>query len=264
MNNEQLDGSEQLEISKQHKSDKSAIKEKAKQSAKKKGLTRADILKFAALVAIIAAFIVLTVLLWPKIMKLTGDGGIDGLVEAIRESGPIGVLILFAMQVLQVVVAFIPGEVVQVSAGILYGPFLGSVIVLAGAFCSTLVVYYMVRKLGAPLVSKMVSSKWQQKLGFVTDSPKLSLVVFILFLIPGLPKDIITYVVALTAIRPIKFFVLSTVARAPGVILSSMAGHMIAEDSWIKLAIIVAVILVVVAIVVFNRDKLFKHLNRLR
>ncbi len=226
-----------------------------------KGLTRSDILKFGVLVIILVASIVITVAFWPYIMQLTSQEGIEELVGTVREAGPLAVGALLLLQLLQVIIAFIPGEVVQVAAGMLYGPLWGSVIILVGACLSTILIYYLVRRLGTPFVSKMVPREMQEKLGFVSDTARLEIIVFALFLIPGLPKDIITYVIALTAIKPSRFFLLSTVGRVPGVVVSSFAGHTIAEGNWIVFIVLAVVALAVIALVYFNRDKIFNRLG---
>ncbi len=225
------------------------------------GLSKGDVARFGVLVGILVLFVALTVALWSYIAQFTSQEGTDRLTDIVRDSGPLGIGILLLAQLLQVVIAFIPGEVVQIAAGALYGPLWGTVIVLVGACLSTMLIYTLVRRLGMPFVSKVVPEDIQKKLGFVSDSSRLDFIVFLLFLIPGLPKDIITYVVALTAIRPARFFLLSTVGRAPGVIVSSFAGYSLAEGEWLILLAIGIVAVAIILVVYLNRDKVFAHLG---
>ncbi len=230
-------------------------------SKSSRGITGKDIAKFSVLIAIIAAGIVLTIALWPYIMQLTTQEGIDQLTQTVRDSGPLAVLVLLALQLVQVIVAFIPGEIVQIVAGILYGPLWGTVIILGGAFVSTIVIYYMVQKLGTPFVSKMVNAQTQEKLDFITKTKRIDAIVLIVFLIPGLPKDALTYLIALTDVKPSRFFILSTVGRAPGVIASSFAGSSIAEGNWVMLLVIAAIVAAVLVVSFLKRDKVMGKFN---
>ena len=227
----------------------------------KHNLTSGDIAKFGVLIGIVALSIVVTVVLWPTIVSLTTEEGVAQVTQAVRDSGPLAVLIMLGLQFLQVIVAFIPGEVVQIVAGILYGPFWGTVLILGGACGSTIIIYYLVQKLGAPFVQKMVPAETQKKLDFITRTSRIDAIVFVLFLIPGLPKDFITYLVSVTDVRPKRFFLFSTLGRAPGVIATSFAGSSIADGNWIFLLVIIVLVVVVFVVAFFKRDYVFKRFN---
>ena len=96
----------------------------------------ADVLKFGGLIAFFAVMIIAVVLLWPLIGELFSEGGLERVTRDVREAGPAGFLILLAVQFLQIVVAFIPGEVVQVAAGMIYGPWVGALIIFIGCVIS--------------------------------------------------------------------------------------------------------------------------------
>ena len=227
----------------------------------KRGITGADIAKFSVLVAIIGGSIALTVFLWPYIKQLSTQEGMQELITTVRGTGPLAVGVLLVLQLAQVIIAFIPGEVVQVVAGILYGPVWGSIIILCGALGSTVIIYHLVQKLGTPFVSKMVPAETQEKLGFITRTSRIDAIVFVLFLIPGLPKDLITYLVALTDVRKSRFFFFSTLGRAPGVIVTSFAGHSLAGGNWVTLAIIVGIAVVILLAAFLLRGKIMAFFN---
>jgi uncharacterized membrane protein YdjX (TVP38/TMEM64 family) len=225
-------------------------------------LTRNDKLKFAALIGIFVVLGVLTVLLIPLFTQLATDDGLASLVESIQSMGVIGVFAVLALQLIQIVIAFIPGEVVQVAAGLIYGPVFGSIVILVGCFISTVVVFYLVQKLGGPFVHKMVSRKHLDRFGFLRESSKLDLIVFLLFLIPGMPKDVLTYIVAITDIKPSHFFLLTTVARVPGVVLSTWAGASVLAGNWHLIGVIAIGALVLVGLVWFFRDRIIDRIGK--
>ncbi|MDR2106000.1 MAG: TVP38/TMEM64 family protein [Coriobacteriales bacterium] len=204
-------------------------------------VSTADKVKFAGLIAFFILIIAASVLAVFYINSLGTDSLQEKLEYAIKEAGVFGILICLGVQFVQVVVAFIPGEVVQVAIGYVYGTIGGGFITLAGALFSSVFVFYLVRKLGAPFVQGMVGGKDSGRLKFLHDSKNLNSLVFILYLIPGLPKDVFNYVVPLTKMQPSAFFVLSTIARAPAIFASTFVAASFKSGDYIQMAIVAAV-----------------------
>ncbi len=225
-------------------------------------MDRASIFKFAGLLAFVVLMAVIVVVAWPYITDIFTEGGVDRLVERVRNAGPFGVLILLGMQFLQVVVAFIPGEVVQLAAGLMYGPLWGAVIVLVGCVISSSVIYQLVHRLGAPFVQGMVSTEHLDKFRSFEASGKLDIVVFILFLIPGLPKDVFTYVVPLTDMPFKRFIGLTTVGRIPGVVASTYVAAGVSEGQIVGPIIVAAVVAIIAVIAIVFRDKIMDAFGR--
>lgn len=174
---------------------KDKLHEKAEQEVEVRGhkMEKADIFKFVGLIAFFAIMVLIVVMLWPYFHELFEPGGLDRIINDVRGAGPVGFLILLGLQFLQIVVAFIPGEVVQIAAGLLYGPWIGALVILAGCVISSAFIFALVRKLGAPFVQSMVPVQYLEKFRKFEKTGKLNIIVFILFLIPGLPKDVFTY-----------------------------------------------------------------------
>lgn len=97
--------------------------------------------------------------------------------------------------------------------------------VLVGCVISSAFIFFIVHKLGAPFVRAMIPEKWMGKLEDFEETDKLDVMVFVLFLIPGLPKDVFTYLVPLTDMSMRNFLVLSTVGRIPGILMSTLAAR---------------------------------------
>ena len=215
-----------------------------------------DIFKFAGLVAFIVLVGIIVVIAWPYIADVFTEGGPERMVERVQAAGPLGVLILLGMQFLQIVVAFIPGEVVQLAAGLMYGPLFGTLIVLAGCVISSAVVYLLVHKLGAPFVQNMVSTEHLEKFRTFEKTGKLDIVVFILFLIPGMPKDVFTYLVPLTDMEMKRFLTLSNVGRIPGVLASTYTAHGFFEGDIVGPIVVVCIVAVVAVVGFVFRDRI--------
>ena len=241
-----------------------AVREKAQEITTVRGreMTRGDIFRFGGLIAFLALMVVIMVLLWPYIHEVFEPGGLSRVIDDVRNAGPLGFLILLAMQFMQIVVAFIPGEVVQMAAGMMYGPWLGAAVILLGSIISSAFVFAVVHRLGAPFVQDMVPTKYLDKFRAFEESGKLSIVVFILFLIPAMPKDTFTYLVPLTNMRMRDFLVLSNVGRIPGIVISTYAANGLVDGNITQSLIIFAVVAVIAIVAIVFRDKimnLFHH-----
>ena len=225
-------------------------------------MTFADIFKFAGLIAFFVVVILLCALIWPYVHEIFEPGGLDRVINDVRQAGPVGFLILLAIQFLQVVVAFIPGEVVQVAAGMIYGPWIGALIVLVGCVVSSAFVFLLVHKLGAPFVQAMVSEKHMAKFRTFENSGKLNIIVFVLFLIPGMPKDVFTYLVPLTHMPLRTFLLLSNIARIPGILVSTYAASGLVDGDIVQSLIIFLVAGAIAVVCILFYDKIMKAIER--
>ena len=240
------------------------LHKKAEQEVEVRGrkMEKGDIFKFVGLIAFFAIMVLIVVLLWPYFHDLFEPGGLDRIINDVRDAGPVGFLILLGLQFLQIVVAFIPGEVVQIAAGLLYGPWLGAFVILLGCVISSAFIFALVHKLGAPFVQSMVPTQYLEKFRKFERTGKLNIIVFILFLIPGLPKDVFTYLVPLTDMRMRTFLLLSNVGRIPGIIVSTYAADGLAEGRFLESAIIFGVAAVIAVLGIVFRERIMKHSHK--
>lgn len=155
------------------------------------------------------------------------------LEQWVQGAGLWGVGALFLLQLGQVVVAFIPGEPVEVVAGVMYGAVGGLVICLSGILCGSTLIFYTVRRLGRERLAKTSLYPKLMAYDFLQNEEKLQAMVFLLYLIPGTPKDILVYVCALTTLSMKSFLTVSTLARIPSVISSTMAGATFANGNYL-------------------------------
>lgn len=227
-----------------------------------KKIKQSDLIKLVGLVVFIVLITAIVVAIWPTLSIVFEPGGVETLIELITSQGPLGVLILLGMQLLQIIVAFIPGEVVQIAAGMMYGPLWGSVVILVSCVLSSMVVYELVHKLGAPFVRSMVGEKQLLKFRQFELSGKFGVTVFILFLIPGFPKDVLTYIVPLSDMNLRTFLLLSTIGRTPGVIISTYAAAGLADGNIVTSVIIFVVAALIAIIVLLLRNRIIDAISR--
>lgn len=237
---------------------KEELQQKANEETQVRGrpVRRGDIFKIVGLAAFVGIISLVSWLVWPYIHMMFEPGGIiDQVIESVRDAGPMGFLILLALQFLQIVVAFIPGEATQMAAGMLYGPWIGGLVILLGSILSSAFVFMVVHRLGAPFVKDMVSEKWMDKFERFEKSGKLELIVFVLFLIPGMPKDIFTYLVPLTDMRMRTFLLLSNVGRIPGILVSTYAASGLVDGNVWQSIVMLAVLAVLAVLCVIFREQ---------
>lgn len=229
-----------------------------------KEIKKSDLFKFLGLIGFFVICIIAVIFMYPLFKDIFEPGGLDTVITRIREADVFGVLILLALQFIQIVVAFIPGEVTQMAAGMLYGPLWGSLLILFGCAISSAFVYTIVHKLGAPFVKDMVPEKFLHKFEDFEKTGRLDIIVFILFLIPGLPKDTFTYLVPLTDMKIKPFVIITTIARTPGVFLSAYAASGLIEGDIWQSVIIFGVLLVLAIIALIFSNRIMAFLSRHR
>lgn len=154
-------------------------------------------------------------------------------------------LLMMGIMALQVVVAIIPGEPFELAAGFVFGWFQGTLWCLLGCAGATALVYLAVRKWGVKLVEAFFPREKILHFSFLQNEKKLDLLVFILFLIPGTPKDLLTYLVGLTPMRLSTFLLITTLARVPSVVSSCMTGNFAQNQRYLAAMITYGVTLMI-------------------
>ena len=159
----------------------------------------------------------------------------------LQRFGWTGRFILLGLQILQVIVAFIPGEIIELGAGYAYGAIEGTLLCLAGVALSSAGVFLLVKKVGTPLVEAFISREKILSLRFINNETKLKRMVFLLFLIPGTPKDVLTYFVGLTDLRLSSFLLITLFARIPSIVSSTICGQMLGNEHYLTAGIVYAI-----------------------
>lgn len=163
----------------------------------------------------------------------------------VNGNGVFGWLAFLGMQILQVFVAIIPGEPLEIGAGYAFGALEGTILCLVGTVIGSILVFAFVRRFGTKAIEVFFAKKDINSLSFLKDSKKLSFVIFLLFFIPGTPKDLLTYFAGLTKIRLRDFILLTTIARIPSVITSTIGGNALGLKNYVFAIIVFAATLVI-------------------
>lgn len=211
----------------------------------------------------LAVAIIVTVLLCLYIVRLYDKENMQSFEELVGSFGVWGVVFMFALQVVQVVLAVIPGEPVELIFGALYGTLWGTLLCIAGIVCGTALIYILVQKLGKSFVEKIIDSKQFQKLKFLKNPVKRDTFMFFLMFIPGTPKDLLTYFAPFTGISLPRILLIAAVARIPSIVTSTYVGSSFVQGNHLKSIIIYAIVGVVslAGIFIYNKFISMKTTN---
>lgn len=158
--------------------------------------------------------------------------------EWIGSHGIWGCVIFFLMTVLQVFVAVIPGEPFEIAAGYAFGWLGGTLITVAGVTLGQMLMFLLIRKYGTQALELFVPREKLEKVSFIRTSGKTFRLLFILFLIPGTPKDLLACYAGLTDIRLTSFLILTVLARLPSVVTSTVGGSALSDGSYLAAVIV--------------------------
>ena len=201
--------------------------------------------KIIILILVVVFCIALTIVIVPFINSLRTEEGKMAMEKIINDLGVFGPLIFVAAEVVQIILALIPGGPVEIIGGAVFGPLKGLILCEIGIFIATVIIYNLVKKFGRPIVNTFVSEEKFKKFKFLRDEKKLELVVFIFLMIPGTPKDVITYIASLTDIKAIRFYFIAAVARIPALTLCVLFGGSLYERNYTFAVIIFSITAVV-------------------
>lgn len=210
--------------------------------------------------------IVLAIFFWkiaPFMKDLSTTEGQIAFRNKINSMGFLGLLLLFSLQVLQILLVVLPGEPFEVLAGMCYGTWGGWLFITLSVLITTIIIFFSVRKLGKKYlynffkkekVEKIMSSK------LLKNETNLEMVLCLIFLLPGTPKDLFVYIGGLLPVKPLRFILIATLVRFPSVITSTMVGANITKGNWkisllIYLLTFVAVAISMVILKIKDKNK---------
>jgi uncharacterized membrane protein YdjX (TVP38/TMEM64 family) len=177
--------------------------------------------------------------------------------------GYIAPLVFIAVQFGQVVLFVIPGEVAQAAGGYIFGMWGGMLYSVVGILLGSTFNFYLARLLGVPFVAAVFGADRLSQFDKVLTSKRATVTFFLLFLIPGVPKDALCYVAGLSTLRFPVFMLISTVGRLPGIAGSSALGGAAANRMWITVGTITVGALVLFVAGLLHRERLHLLVERL-
>lgn len=210
--------------------------------------TKRRIISSVSLGVFVIAIVLLTVLFGDRLVDLVRDP--ESFRQTIDRMGWSGRLLFTCLIAAQVVLAVIPGQIFEVAGGFCFGAFEGVLWSSVGITIGSAIAFLLARFLGLRVITAFYSEEKLQKLFFLKESKRQIFIAFLIFLIPGIPKDMVAYFMGLTQMRLHVFLLISFLGRLPSLILAVLGGTAIQSKN-LTMGIIVVVLILLFALLGF-------------
>jgi uncharacterized membrane protein YdjX (TVP38/TMEM64 family) len=182
------------------------------------------------------------------------------LTRYVKQAGPWAPLVFIGLQALQIVIAPFPGEVTGIIGGYLFGTFPGLIYSTIGLTIGSCLAFSMGRWLGHHFARRFVTPETYEMFFFLTRTQG-KLITFLLFLIPGFPKDFLCYILGASPLSFGTFFLLSVVGRIPGTWFLSMQGKQVRTAHYGSLLVLIVFLFAMLLLLYLYREPLFRWIK---
>lgn len=220
--------------------------------------TKVKVALVALTVAILAMYLIWDIAFHGPLMSLLSNR--DKLVASVQSFGLFAPLLYIVLQMVQTVVAPIPGQIVGSVGGFLFGPW-GILWTTIGSLLGCWIVFLLARRFGRPLLEKIFKKSVVAKFDFILEAKSASLVLFAIFLLPGFPDDVVCYLAGLTKLSIKRLMILVTLGRLPTIILTNFIGAGIGENFTI-VAIASLLGVIILGIGIWQRERVMSLLKK--
>ena len=199
------------------------------------------ILKIVIFICAVALIIGVILYIFPIVKGLLTKEGKEAYTNKVQNAGINGIFMIIGLEIAQIFLMFLPGEPVEVVAGMCYGSLCGTILIMTSAAIISTIIYFVVRRYGRRFIYGFCDKRKIYKLRkskMFKDEKKVELILLVLFLMPGTPKDILVYLAGILPINPKRFIIITSLARFPSVFSSALAGERLVEGD-IKSTILV-------------------------
>lgn len=208
--------------------------------------------KAYAIISIVIIVVVTLLLAWligPPLVRALRNK--EDFTAWINQQGFFKYFIMCGLMILQIIIAVIPGGPIEIAAGYAFGPVVGTLICVIGSLLGSTLVFFLARRYGMKLVRIFVSEEQLKANRLLKSKRSMHLALFIVFLVPGTPKDILTYLGGLTPIKMSAFLIITTIARFPAIVMATMGGYNFGTKNYRAVALIVGASLVLGGILTY-------------
>ncbi len=179
--------------------------------------------------------------------------------DFVDEHYVLGVITMLFMFIIQVILALIPGGLLEVACGYAFGSIVGSVIAVTGIMTGSALTIILVQKFGRKFAELFYPKEKLDSISILKDKKKRNILVFLVFLMPGTPKDLLTYVVGLTDMGIPMYLLLTGIARTPAIVISTIGGDALGLENYKQSLMFLGVLVIFTLIGIFIYGKLHKN-----
>ena len=219
------------------------------------------ILKLILLVIIVAGI--------PAFLYLKYGSGVfskdtaSQVVDYLRQNSRTAFLLIIGLQIIQVVVCILPGQPIQFAASYMFGIGIGFILSVIGAVIGTTISFFLAKALGSEAMHFIFGEEKVREYQRRLNSGRGLMMTFLIYLIPGVPKDLVSYAAGISEMRFRPFVLTATVGRSPAMLGSLMVGHFFGKQNYTAMIIITAVIVLLLLVCFIERNKLIELLDRI-
>lgn len=220
-------------------------------------------IRIIVLLVVLVFLIYLTIKFFPIFASLVTEEGRNNFKQVIEGQGMGGVFAILGLMCAQIIIPFFPGEPIELLAGMCFGSIKGLFIILFGVFISSVLIIALVKLLGKSFIYTFVKKEKVDKIEnskFFKNKEKMEMIILLLFLLPGTPKDILIYISALLPINTYRFLIISTLARIPSIISSTIAGDSLVNGQFIWCIASYAIVFIITGIFIYFINKKEKNI----
>ena len=163
----------------------------------------------------------------------------------VSSHGMLGELAFVAMVIFQVIIAIVPGEPFELAAGYAFGAVRGTALTLIAATVGSLIVFAITRRWGMRIAELFFEKEKLRSLRFLKTTPQRTLLLLVIFALPGTPKDLICYYAGLTDIEFLPWLLICSLGRIPSIITSTVGGNALGTQNYRQAIIVLIVTLLV-------------------
>ena len=183
--------------------------------------------------------------------------------EYLRQNSRIAFLLIIGLQVIQVVVCILPGQPIQFAASYMFGVGVGFLLSVIGAVIGTTISFCLAKVLGSEAMHLFFGEEKVKEYQRRLNSGKGLLIAFLIYLIPGVPKDLVSYAAGISEMRFRPFLLAATIGRSPAMLGSLLVGHFYGKQNYTAIIILTVIIALLLLVCFIKRDKLIAFLDRI-
>lgn len=194
------------------------------------------IVRIISFIILVLLFVSTIKFLFPIIKSINTEEGRIIAQEKIKNQGILGMFLIIIIEILKIFTIFFPGEPIELLSGMCFGPVNGLIVICVGITISTFIISKIVKFLGIDFVKGLIKKEKYDKVNdmFEKYPKRVEGILFLLYFLPIVPKDFITYLGSLLPISSKRFLFISLVARFPAVFSSTLIGSFILSGNFIE------------------------------
>lgn len=219
-------------------------------------MKKKDIIKLLILIFILIGI--------PMLLYIVSNGNLfnknylSNIMRNFKNNKFLEIFILILFQILQIIICILPGQPIQLYASYNNGILGGFLISIIGAVIGTFITYNIANLLGKDAIKSIFNETKVEKYMKKLSHDKVYTIIFIIYLIPGFPKDLISYLAGISEIKIKPFLILSTIGRMPGLLGSLLVGSFLAKKNYIGIMILSIIVAIIFLISYLKKDAIMK------